>query len=314
MSSNSILVTGSSGTVGTALTEALLDHGFDVTGIDAAPNRWSSRVDDVTTVVDLTDPAAVDSLPTDVDVIVHLAAHARVHDLVKRPTKAKENIDMTFNVLEHARTADVPRILFASSREVYGNKDKTIYSEEDTFADECESPYTASKISGESLLNAYERCYGIETCVLRFSNVYGRYDASDRVVPLFIAQAHRGRDLTVYGDNKVLDFTFVDDCAEGISLAVRKFHKVSGMTLNIASGEGTSLVELAEAVRDRYATDVGLTIEPNRTGEVSRHVSDITRAEKILDYEPAYSFDRGLRAAIEWYEARDHLFDEILGT
>jgi UDP-glucose 4-epimerase len=312
MSSKKILVTGSSGTVGTALTETLLDRGFDVTGVDAAPNRWSSRVNGVTTVADLTDPAAVHSFPTDVDVIVHLAAHARVHDLVKWPTGAKENIDMTFNVLEHARTADVPRVLFASSREVYGNKDKTIYSEEDTFADECESPYTASKISGESLLNAYERCYGIESCVLRFSNVYGRYDASDRVVPLFIAQAHRGQDLTVYGDNKVLDFTYIDDCVEGTLRAIEKFHKVSGTTLNIASGEGTSIVELAEAVRDRYSTDVDLRVEPNRTGEVSRHVSNVDKAGKMLNYEPSYSFDRGLRLAIEWYEEREHLFDEIL--
>jgi UDP-glucose 4-epimerase len=312
MSSGSVLVTGSSGTVGTELVERLLDRGVDVVGADAVPNRWSERVDERTRTLDLCDPAAVSDLPTDVDMVVHFAANARVHRLVKDPSGAKENIDMTYNLLEHARRSDIPKFIFSSSREVYGNADKTIYREEDTFADSCESPYTASKVAGEAMLDAYEQCYGIESCTLRFSNVYGKYDASNRVVPLFIAQAHRDQDLTVYGADKVLDFTHVEDCVNGVDLAVEDFHKVSGMTLNVASGTGTSLIELAEAVIDRVPTESDLHVERNRTGEVSRFVSDISRARKILGYEPEYTFETGLERAIDWYEDHDRLFDDIL--
>lgn len=307
-----ILVTGSSGTIGTGLAERLLDAGHEVVGVDIEPNPWSEAVNDRTIVTDLTDEQNVDTLPTDVDIVVHFAANARVHHLVKHPVGARENFDMTFNMLEYTRKTDVSKFIFSSSREVYGNKGKTIYTEEDTFADECESPYTASKVAGEALLDSYEQCYDIQSCILRFSNVYGKYDASDRVVPLFIAQANRGRDLTVYGQDKVLDFTHVDDCIDGVVKMINNFHKVSGMTLNIASGEGTSLVELAETISDAVSPDVSVTIEPNRTGEVSRFVSDITRAEKILGYNPDYDFNDGIEAAIDWYSERQHLFDTIL--
>lgn len=312
MTPHSILLTGSSGTIGTELAIRLLDDGYDVHGVDVGPNRWSDRVNEITKILDLTDPETVSRLPSDADMVIHLAANARVHNLVKRPKGAKENIDMTFNILEHARTQDIPKVMFSSSREVYGNKDKTIYSEEDTFADECESPYTASKISGESLLDAYQECYDINSSTLRFSNVYGKYDASNRVVPLFIAQASRGKDLTVYGEDKLLDFTHVDDCVNGIHRAIRDFHKISGTTINIASGEGTSLLELAEAVIERTATDVEVSVKPNRTGEVSRYISEITRAQKILGYEPTYSFEEGLDKAITWYNKNDQLFNEIV--
>jgi len=312
MSPRSVLVTGSSGTVGTELVERLLDRGVDVVGVDAVSNRWSERVDERTRTLDLCDPAAVDDLPTDVDMVIHFAANARVHRLVKDPSGAKENIDMTYNLLEHVRQSDIPEFVFSSSREVYGNADKTIYREEDTFADSCESPYTASKVGGEAMVDAYEQCYGIDSCTLRFSNVYGKYDASNRVVPLFIAQAHRDQDLTVYGADKVLDFTHVEDCVSGVDLAVENFHKVSGMTLNMASGTGTSLIELAEMIIDRVSTESELHVERNRTGEVSRFVSDISKAQKILGYEPEYNFEQGLERAIEWYEDHDELFEDIL--
>jgi len=307
-----ILFTGSSGTIGTGLAERLLNIGHEVVGVDSESNPWSEAIDNRTIVTDITEEQNVDTLPTDADMIVHFAANARVHRLVKRPLGARENFDMTFNMLEFARKNDISKFIFSSSREVYGNKGKTIYSEEDTFADECESPYTASKVAGEALLDSYEQCYDIQSCILRFSNVYGKYDASDRVVPLFIAQAYRGEDLTVYGQDKVLDFTHVDDCVDGVLKTIDDFHKVSGMTLNIASGEGTSLVELAETISDAVSTDVEVTVEPNRTGEVSRFVSDITRAQKILGYDPDYNFYEGLEAAIDWYSERQHLFETIL--
>jgi UDP-glucose 4-epimerase len=307
-----ILVTGSSGTIGTVLAERLLNAGHEMVGVDLRANSWSEAVDDRTIITDLTCMQDLRELPTDPDIVVHLAANARVHHLVEHPVGARENFDMTFNILEYARRNDISKFIFSSSREVYGNKEKTVYSEEDTLVDECESPYTASKVAGEALVDSYRKCYDIQSCVLRFSNVYGKYDASDRVVPLFIAQAHQGEDLTVYGESKMLDFTHVDDCVDGIFKTIDNFHKVPGMTLNIASGEGTSLIDLSKIISDEVTTDVDVNIEPNRTGEVSRFISDTARARKILGYDPDYDFSEGIEAAIDWYSNRPQLFEVIL--
>jgi len=311
MKHSSVLITGSSGTVGTALASRLLDLGYDVTGVDIRPNRWLDAVDDRTTVLDLTDSTALDELPQSVDLVVHLAANARVHRLVQHPRLAKENLDTTFNVLEYATDVGAD-LVFSSSREVYGNTGQVIYDETDTYVDECESPYTASKIGGEALVKSYDNCYDIETSIVRFANVYGRYDASDRVVPLFVAQASCGQGLTVYGDDKVLDFTHIDDCVAGVRQVIEQFNKTSGTTFNIASGRGSTLVELAQAIVDRLDADVSITVEPNRTGEVGRYVADISKAEKILGYEPEHDLERGIEATVNWYLDRQELFDPIL--
>jgi nucleoside-diphosphate-sugar epimerase len=311
MSISRVLVTGSSGTVGTALCEALLEEGYDVTGVDIQPNQWSNRVSEHTVTLDLGKDAALNALPESVDLVVHLAANARVHKLVKDPSRAKENFDTTFNVLEYAREVGAD-FLFSSSREVYGNNGKIIYDETDTYVDECESPYTASKIGGEALVKSYGVCYDMETSIVRFSNVYGRYDASDRVIPLFIAQSSRGEDLKVFGDDKILDFTHIDDCVNGVMRVIKNFNKASGTTFNIASGRGTTLVEMAKILVELTNSDVDIQVKSNRTGEVARYVADISKAEQLLGYEPEYSIHDGLAATVDWYAERTDLFDAIL--
>ena len=133
-----------------------------------------------------------------VDMVVHLAAHAKVHELVRHPHRAMENITMTYNVLEYCRLARLP-IIFSSSREVYGDIHRYIEDESqrpETMGESTahfaytESPYSASKIASEALIYSYARCYGLKYIVFRFSNVYGRYDNDiermERVIPLFI--------------------------------------------------------------------------------------------------------------------------------
>lgn len=311
MSHSSVLITGSSGTVGTALAASLLEKGYDVTGVDSMPNKWLDAVDERTIELDLTDQDALDELPETIDLVIHLAANARVHKLVQNPELAQENFDTTFNILEYATDIGAD-LVFSSSREVYGNNEQVIFDETDTYVDECESPYTASKIGGEALVKSYDNCYDIETSIVRFSNVYGKYDASDRVIPLFLAQASRGEDLTVYGDSKVLDFTYIDDCIAGVERVIEQFHKTSGTTFNIASGRGTSLVELAQTIVDRLGADVSITVEPNRTGEVGRYVADISKAQKMLGYEPENQIEEGINATVDWYLDRQDLFENIL--
>lgn len=309
--SESVLVTGSSGMIGTALGEALLERGHEVTGVDVDPNRWNEDLDRRTHAVDLRDPPPSPSFLEGVDTIVHLAAHARVYELVKNPRLAHENAVMTNEVLEWARRHDISRVVLGSSREVYGDSDAVIHSERETFVRRCESPYTASKVGSEAMLTAYQNCYGIDATILRFSNVYGRYDASDRVVPLFVARALDDDDLTVYGEGKVLDFTYVDDVVTGIRLCLDNPGVASGETFNVASGEGSSLTSLAEHVTSRLDTDASVVTEPSRPGEVTRFVADISKARRLLGYEPSYSLAAGVDRAVEWYRDRGDVRREV---
>jgi UDP-glucose 4-epimerase len=194
---------------------------------------------------------------------------------------------------------------------VDGNNDSIIKNEDDTYADVCESPYTASKIGGEAFVESYSNCYDIDTSIVRFSNVYGKYDDSDRVIPLFISLAKNGDDLVVYGEEKVLDFTYITDCIDGIEKVIENYGKGKNNTFNIASGMGRSLVELANLVKEKTNSNSNIVIHKSRTGEVQQYVANIDRANKILDYSPDISLDEGLDKTIEWYNNNPHLLDDL---
>lgn len=297
----SILVTGSSGTIGTRLCERLLEEKENVVGVDWKPNKWVKTINDSTILMDLRNESEYKKIPTNIDTIIHLAANARVYELVEHPDRARDNFLTTFNVLECARKNNVQRFCFASSRECYGNAGKKVYAEEDAHFHTCESPYTASKIGGEALVEAYKRCYGLETVIFRFSNVYGMYDDSVRVVPLFIRQARAGKPLTIYGKQKCLDFTYIDDTVDGIMLALKHFEDAKNDTYNIAFGEGTTILDLAESIKKNMGSTSDILIEKSRTGEIVQFVADISKARKTLGYAPKVPLKEGIKKAIEWY-------------
>jgi nucleoside-diphosphate-sugar epimerase len=191
--------------------------------------------------------------------------------------------------------------MFASSREVYGNSEKIKHHEDEAYVKNCESPYTASKIAGEALVHSYHECYGIGFVILRFSNVYGMYDESDRVIPLFIKNAKEGNDIIVFGKDKLLDFTYIDDTVTGIIRCIEEFDNIQDNVFNIAYGEGVSIMEVATMIRDKINQNVNVIIEENRTGEVVRYIADITKAKQILDYNPKIDIIEGVSRSIDWY-------------
>lgn len=298
-----ILVTGSSGTVGTRLCETLLQLGYDIMGLDLKPNKWNADLNKRTVIGDVMVPSTLKDLRNDFDLVIHLAANARVNNLVVNPKLARDNFEMVFRVLDFARRGNICRFLFASSREVYGSMKQRGVSESDVRVQDCESPYGASKIAGESLIHAYHRCYGMDFVIIRFSNLYGMYDDTDRVVPLFIRLTKLNRDLVVYGRQKLLDFTYIDDAVSGVVRCVERFDLVANDVFNIASGEGTSIIELAERVKAKLHRSNRITVKENRVGEVTEFVADISKAKARLGYQPETDFDTGIKKAIDWYEA-----------
>ncbi|HNP70867.1 MAG TPA: NAD-dependent epimerase/dehydratase family protein [Kouleothrix sp.] len=308
-----ILITGSSGQIGTNLALRLLDAGHRVFGVDKRLNSWTDRV--VTMLQDLAAPyrdfaGGIGGVPyPQPDLVVHLAANAKVHELVQFPHRAMENIALTFNVLEYCRHNDLP-LIFSSSREVYGDIHRYITEEQHADFSFTESPYSASKVAGEALVYSYARCYGLRYLVFRFSNVYGRYDNDiermERVIPLFIQRMRQGLPVTVYGHEKTLDFTYIDDCVGGIVAGIERLlsGQVRNQTINLAYGQGNTLVRMAELIAEALDVPGQITVEPSkRVGEVTRYIADISRAAELLDYQPQVPLDEGIRRAVAWSSA-----------
>ncbi len=305
-----VLITGSSGQIGTNLALRLLDNGHYVYGVDIRPNTWTGRID--TLLQDLSTPYknfdhgighAV--YPEKLDLVVHFAAHAKVHELVEQPDRALENITMTFNVLEFCRRRKLP-LIFSSSREVYGDIHRYITEESHADFAFTESPYSASKIAGEALIYSYAQCYDLPYIIFRFSNVYGRYDNDiermERVIPLFIQRVRRREPIVVFGKDKVLDFTYVDDCVDGVvrgmeSLIAGNAHN---HTINLAYGQGHSLVSMAQFIGEELGIEPSMTVEPPRVGEVTHYVANIGKARAILGYDPKIPLREGIRRTVAW--------------
>jgi nucleoside-diphosphate-sugar epimerase len=297
-----ILITGSSGTIGTALCESLLTQGYKITGLDIRHNKWNNQVDKLTIISDLRKANFQSVAQNDFDLIIHLAANARVYDLVKKPKLARDNFLMVFNVLEFARANNINRLVFASSREVYGNADNAYRAENDLSVSNCESPYAATKLAGEALFHSYSYCYGIRPVILRFSNVYGKYDDSNRVIPVFMRRSMQHKNLIVFGKHKMLDFTYIDDCIKGIVRVIENFDQVRENTFNIATGKGTSIMQVADMIKEKTRASSRIIIKESRTGEVTNFIADITKAKRLLGYDPKVSIQEGIKRSFDWYK------------
>jgi UDP-glucose 4-epimerase len=297
-----ILVTGSSGTIGTALCIELLKKGYDVIGVDHKPNEWDSKVNEHTIVSDLLfEPLLGINFKGDFDLIIHLAANAKVHQSVKTPDLARDNFLMTYNTLEFARRMNAS-VIFASSREVYGdNLRRWQQSEEDVFLHRQKSPYAATKLSAEALIHAYHLSYNLDYIIYRLSNVYGKYDNSDRVIPTWIKAARKGEDLIVYGVYKAYDFTHIDDCVAAFMLCIERFEEAKNDTYNIAFGEATKLTNLAAMIQKETNGRGGLDIRDTRVGEVDYYHADINYARDKFGFEPKVGIKEGIKKTVKWY-------------
>jgi len=145
--------------------------------------------------------------------------------------------------------------------------------------------------------------------VFRFSNVYGRYDNDlermERVVPLFVRKISRGEPIVVFGRNKTLDFTHVDDCVAGVMAGIDALAsgRVVNQTINLAYGQGQTLFDLVNLIELAVGKKAEATYEESQTGEVTHYVADVSKARQLLGYRPRVPLTRGIGMYVEWLRA-----------
>jgi nucleoside-diphosphate-sugar epimerase len=302
LSGTRILITGSSGLIGRAVGAALRQAGTDIAGLDL-------RAEDPADRGDLCDMDELAARMTDVAGILHLGAVSRVIEGERDPDQCwRVNAEGTRRLLDqalHSRTR--PWVIYASSREVYGQQDKLPVAEDAPLLPT--NVYAHSKVEAERLVDA-ARAAGLRTAILRFSNVYGdTCDHLDRVVPAFAraaALAGRGpQDVRVDGVACTFDFTHIDDTADGILHVVRQLESGEAKLppIHLLTGQPTSLGELAALAARIGGSNVRVAEAPPRSFDVYRFAGAPTRAAQLLGWRATTFIEQGFAALADAFRA-----------
>jgi UDP-glucose 4-epimerase len=299
-----LLVTGGCGFVGTNLIAHLNRvGGYEITVFDNESLGERSFLEGLDTAFvkgDLRDADAVRAAVEGQDAIVHLAADTRVIPSIEKPRYNFEvNALGSLNLLEAMRETGVSQLASASTGgAILGDVTPPVHEE---MVAKPVSPYGASKLCVEGYASAYGACYGIKTVSLRFSNVYGpRSFHKGSVVAHFFKQILAGKPLVVYGDgSQSRDFVFVEDLCEGIRRAL-DVDRTEVIQLGV--GRPTSVNELIDFMRGVVGADrVSVRYEDFRAGEIINTYCDISKARRVLGYDPQTSLEDGLRQTWAWF-------------
>jgi UDP-glucose 4-epimerase len=301
------LVTGGGGFIGGHLVERLVAEGWSVRVLDdfstgrelnLAPVR--DRIDLVRG--DIRDAEVLGKAVAGVEVVFHQAALPSVPLSVADPVRTHSvNAGGTVHVLQCAREAGVRRVVYAASSSAYGDSEELPKHEE--MPANPRSPYALQKYSGEVYCGLYTRLYGLETVSLRYFNVFGprQNPASDyaAVIPLFIRAGLEGEPPVIHGDGgQSRDFTYVDDAVRA-NLVAADAPDAAGAVVNLAAGVRTSVNELWQAVREILGSDLEARYGAARAGDVRHSLADLSRARRLLGYEPEVELREGLRRTAE---------------
>lgn len=293
----SILVTGGAGFIGSHLVERLVEKGYNVIVVD---NLLRGKIENLSNVIDgiefvrssITNYNRMKEIIKKSDIVFHLAAVSRVLPCIDHPELCfKCNIKGT-EIIARLCSKYRKKLIFASSREVYGTAEYLPVDENHPLSPE--NPYGASKVCGEKIIEAYAKCYGLTYVILRIANVYGSRDF-DRVIPIFIERALKKEDLIVYGGNQILDFIYIDDVTDAL---IKSIDLNDNNTLNIGSGTGITILNLARLICKFTNKDIQITIKSERKGEAGKFVADIKKAKEILKWSPKVSLEDGIMTMI----------------
>jgi UDP-glucuronate 4-epimerase len=308
-----ILVTGGAGFIGSHLAEKLLATGHNVVILDDFNDFYDPQIkraniagfsSDVTVChTDLRDSESVRTVfhREKVDAIVHLAARAGVRPSIQNPRLYYDtNVIGTLHLLEAARLTGIERFIFASSSSVYGVS-KTVPFSEDHCLIQTLSPYGATKIAGEFLCSTYSQLYQMRVVALRYFTVYGPRQRPDLAIHQFTRRIHAGQPIDRFGDgNTRRDYTYIDDIIQG-TIAALDYSGPLYDVFNLGESETIQLKDLISAIENALGKKAKINRLPEQPGDMPLTYADISKARKLLGYNPTTKFSEGLPKFIDWF-------------
>src|SRR5499427_7599679 len=308
-----ILVTGGAGFIGSHLVEKLLTAGREVVILDDFNDFYDPQIKhenvadfakDVTVChVDLRESDSVRSVfrREKVDVIVHLAARAGVRPSIQHPRLYYDtNVLGTLHLLEAARVTGVERFIFASSSSVYGAS-KTVPFSEDQHLTQTISPYGATKIGGEFLCSTYSHLYQMRVVALRYFTVYGPRQRPDLAIHQFTRRIYAGQPIDQFGDGSTRrDYTYIDDIIQG-TMAALDYDGQLYEVFNLGENQTIQLKDLILAIENAVGKKAKINELPEQAGDMPLTYADISKARKLLGYNPTTKLNEGLPKFIDWY-------------
>ncbi len=311
-----ILVTGGAGFIGSHLVGRLLgESSWRVSVVDdfndfydpalkrrnVAPHE--GREDFRLHAADIRDRAALEEIfrGTAFDVIVHLAARAGVRPSLAEPELYVEtNIRGTLNLLELAREHGVKQFVFGSSSSVYGENEKVPFAEDDPVFKPI-SPYAATKAAGELLCHTYSHLWGLRCVALRFFTVYGARQRPDLAIHKFARLISEGKPLPVFGDGTTRrDYTYIEDITAGVRAAV-DYTASDYEAINLGESRTVELRELIALLERELGREAVIERQPMQPGDVPQTFADVSKARRLLGYDPQTPIEEGIRRLIEWF-------------
>src|SRR4029453_6391819 len=308
-----ILVTGGAGFIGSHLVEKLLAAGHEVAVLDDFNDFYDPQIkhaniagvaNDVTMHhVDLRDGASVRNLfhRQKFETVAHLAARAGVRPSIQHPQLYYDtNVSGTLHLLDAASVTKVERFIFASSSSVYGAS-RTVPFSEDQHLTQTLSPYAATKIAGEFLCSTFSHLYQMRVIVLRYFTVYGPRQRPDLAIHQFTPRIHAGQAIDQFGDGSTRrDYTYIDDVIQG-TMAALKYDGPLFDIFNLGESETIQLQDLIGAIENALGKKAKINRAPKKAGEMPMTYADISKARKLLGYNPTTRFSDGLPRFIDWF-------------
>ena len=306
---SSFLVTGGAGFIGSNLCEVILDMGYKVKCLDNLSTGKQSNIDLFINnrnyefiKGDIRDLDICLSACKDVDFVLHQAAWGSVPRSIEKPLLYEEiNIRGTLNMLEAARQNEVKKFVYASSSSVYGDEPNLPKKEgvEGTLL----SPYALTKYVCEEYAKLYSRLFRLDTYGLRYFNVFGKRQdpngAYAAVIPKFIKQILNNERPTIYGDGKQSrDFTYIENIVEANLKACKASSQFSGESFNIGFGGREYLIDIFYLICNILGKNIEPLFGPERFGDIKHSNADISKAKNCFDYNPSWSFEKGIIAYI----------------
>lgn len=307
-----ILLTGAAGFIGYHMTCKLLERGDDVVGLDNLNAYYDPKLKESRLKMlkekkgfsfikgDILDRTTVAKAMKGVDRVIHLAALAGVRYAFDHPDEYIDiNIRGFFNILDEVRLQKIPGLIYASSSSVYGGNDKLPASEEDRTENQL-SLYGMNKKDNELMAHTYHSLYGTNVTGLRFFTVYGPWGRPDMALFLFTDALLHDRSLSIFGEGKMQrDFTFIDDIVSGVIAAVDK--NFPEEIFNLGCGRKEELMDYVKMVEKACGKEAKKNFLPMQPGDVRASLADITKAKKMLGYEPKTRIMEGVPRFVAWY-------------